>query len=110
MTDNIETFFNYLLDTEATSEITFNEIIHKNNELFHSRYLKIWETLVNRKLQQLHPNSIVPTLNNVASSQKSEINDSPDEDLLISSSNAEKEDEDKTTFQKRSVSINNKMN
>ncbi|CAF0753138.1 unnamed protein product [Rotaria sordida] len=97
MNENIENFLNYLLDTEATSEIAFNENIHKNNELFHSRYLKDWEFLVNHKLQQVHPDIFVSTLSNVDSGQKSESNDSEEESSTSSSDDDEKV-EDKKTF------------
>jgi hypothetical protein len=107
MNDKIESFLNYLLDTEATSEIAFNENIHENNELFHSRYLNIWELLVNHKLQQVYPNAIVSTLNNVVSSQKSESDDSEEE-----LSDEDKKDEDNKIFRRVNVSIisiNNKI-
>lgn len=79
MDDKIETFFNYLLDTEATSDIAFDENIHENNELFDSRYLNIWESLVNQKIQQVYVDTIVSTLNNVSSSEESESDDSEEE-------------------------------
>ncbi len=83
------------MDTEATSETAFNENIHENNELFHSRYLNVWKLLVNHKLQQMYPNAIVSTLNNVASGQKSESDDSEEE----------LSDEDNKIFRRINVSI-----
>jgi hypothetical protein len=103
MDNDVETFLNYLLDTETTSEIAFNENIHKNNELFDLRYLKDWELSINRKLQQVHHNVIVSTLNKVDGDHKSE-SDGFEDDLLASSSDDDEENQDKKTFRKRQVS------
>ncbi|CAF3870988.1 unnamed protein product, partial [Rotaria sp. Silwood1] len=58
-----------------------------------------WELSVNRKLQQVHHNIIVSTLNKVDSGQKSE-SDGFEDDLFSSSSDDDKENQDKKTFQK----------
>ncbi|CAF4055452.1 unnamed protein product, partial [Rotaria sp. Silwood1] len=71
MNNQIENLINYLLDTETTSEISLIENIHKNNDLFQLRYIKDWKLVVLRKLEQIHPNAIVPTLINVNNDQKS---------------------------------------
>ncbi|CAF0855267.1 unnamed protein product [Adineta steineri] len=51
MSDRIQKFVDYLLDTETTSNIVFNQDIKKNNELFHLRYRNDFEQVVNEKLQ-----------------------------------------------------------
>ncbi|CAF1144509.1 unnamed protein product [Rotaria sordida] len=99
MENDVETFLNYLLDTETTSEITFNENIHKNNELFDLRYLQDWKISVDRKLDQVHHNIIASTSDKVDGSQKSE-SDGFEDDLLSSSSDDDEENQDKKTFHK----------
>ncbi|CAF3527387.1 unnamed protein product [Rotaria sordida] len=96
MNNQIETFINYLLDTETTSEISFIENDHKKNELFQLHYIKDWEHMVLRKLQQVHRNGITSTLNNVDSSQKSESEISSEVSTASSSEDDEEEDEDNT--------------
>jgi hypothetical protein len=97
MNNQLESFIDYLLDTETTSETAFIENIQKNNELFQLRYLKDWEHTVLRKLQEVHRNTNTPILNNVDNGQKSE-SDTSDEDedsTTISSEEDEKEEENK---------------
>ncbi|CAF2850851.1 unnamed protein product [Rotaria sp. Silwood2] len=93
MNNQIETFINYLLDTETTSEIAFIENIHKKNELFQLQYLKDWEHMVLRKLQQVHRNGITSTLKTIDSSQKAE-SETSEEVSTISSSEEEEEEEE----------------
>jgi hypothetical protein len=108
MNNQIQTFIDYLLDSETTSEIAFIENIHKNNEFFQLRYFKDWELTIFRKLQQVHRNTIVTTLNNVDNGQKSESDASDEESTTTTSSSEDEEQEenkDKNTSEKGHVNI-----
>ena len=98
MTNQIQNFLNYLLDSETTSEISFIETIKKNQELFQIRHLKDWEDTVFCKLQQLLRNTTISSVNNGDYSIKSE-NESSD-DQSTSSSSSEDEDEENNQEQK----------
>jgi hypothetical protein len=52
MNNQIETFIDFLLDTETTSEISFSQAILKNHELYHQRYQSNFDKVVNQKFQQ----------------------------------------------------------
>ncbi|CAF0782411.1 unnamed protein product [Didymodactylos carnosus] len=52
MTSRIQTFVEYLLDTETTSEICFSQAIQKHNELFHAHHRTEFEQVITYKLQQ----------------------------------------------------------
>ncbi|CAF0862885.1 unnamed protein product [Adineta ricciae] len=88
MNNQIETFLNYLLDTESTSEMTFYENISKSSDLFHIRYLKDWEQTVLRTIQQVHRFANVSTSSHVDNGQNSE--------LTMASSSEEDDDDDDT--------------
>jgi hypothetical protein len=110
MSNQIQTFIDYLLDTETTSEIAFIENIQKNNELFQLRYFKDWELSVLRKLQQVHRNTIITALNNVESGKKSEGDTSEEESTTTISSSEDEEEEqeenkDKQPTQNEHVNI-----
>lgn len=114
MSNQIQNFLNYLLDTETTSEIVFIETIQKNHELFHSRYLKDWEQTVFSKLQQVHRTSILTILNSVDNEQKSENDDSEDESMTTTTDSStedddeeEKENKDNTSTKNEQVNIKN---
>lgn len=94
MNNQIENFTNYLLDTETTSEIVFIENIHKNDELFQLHYLKDWELMVLRKLEQVHRNGVRHTLTNVDSSQNSQDNSSKASSTSSSTSDDDDDDDD----------------
>lgn len=100
MNNQIETFFNYLLDTETTSEIVFIDNVQKNTEYFQGHYFKDWERLVLRKLQQVHRNDNTSTLKNSDVSPKSE-NETPEE---TSTSLSSDEDDDDDSDSKSSLS------
>jgi len=95
MNNQLESFIDYLLDTETTSETAFIENIQKNNELFQLRYLKDWEHTVLRKLQEVHRNTNTSTLNSVGNGQKSESDASDDDEDSTATSSAEDEEENK---------------
>jgi hypothetical protein len=50
--NQIETFIEFLLDTETTSEISFIQAISEKDDLYHERYQTSFEKIVNQKLQQ----------------------------------------------------------
>jgi hypothetical protein len=106
MNNQLESFIDYLLDTETTSETAFIENIQKNNELFQLRYLKDWEHTVLRKLQEVHRNTNTSILNSVGNGQKSESDSSDDdEDSSTTSSDEEEENKDKKSDLNEQVNI-----
>lgn len=52
MNNQIETFIDFLLDTETTSDILFSQTILEKDELYHKRYQINFEKIINKKLQQ----------------------------------------------------------
>lgn len=52
MTDSINTFVEYLLDTQTTSDVLFNDTIHKEQTFYNRQYLSNYEEILYRKLQQ----------------------------------------------------------
>jgi hypothetical protein len=52
MNDPVRTFINYLLDTETTSEISFNDDFLSKDILCQEKYLPHFEKLINDKLTQ----------------------------------------------------------
>jgi hypothetical protein len=106
MNNQLESFIDYLLDTETTSETAFIENIQKNNELFQLRYLKDWEHTVLRKLQEVHRNTNTSILSSVGNGQKSESDSSDDdEDSSTTSSEEEEENKDKKSDLNEQVNI-----
>ena len=49
--NEIETFINFLLDTETTSEIVFNEKLTDNKDFYQEKYRSIFETIIDKKFQ-----------------------------------------------------------
>ena len=52
MNNQIQTFIEFLLDTETTSEVSFSEAILEKNEFYHKRHRSIFEKIVDQKIQQ----------------------------------------------------------
>ena len=52
MDNQIQTFLDFLLDTETTSEVAFSQAIIKQDALYQARYRSIYEKLVDGKLQE----------------------------------------------------------
>lgn len=48
----INTFIEYLLDTQTTSDVSFNEAIARNETLYHRRYLSVYQRILDQKFQQ----------------------------------------------------------
>ena len=48
----MNTFIDFLLDTETTSDVLFNETIVNKTTYYDRRYLSNYEKIVDRKLQQ----------------------------------------------------------
>ncbi|UJR27241.1 hypothetical protein I4U23_008536 [Adineta vaga] len=109
MNNQLETFIDYLLDTETTSEIVFIENISKYPELFQVHYLKDWELTILRKIQQVHRYAIVSTSNNVDDGHKSEDTTSKDEESSITSSDDD-DDEDGEDNKDQKLSSNGNIN
>ena len=100
MNNQIETFLNYLLDTETTSAMMFHENISKSSDLFHVRYLKDWEQTVLRTIQQVHRFASVSTSNDVDNGQNSE-------ELTMTSSSDEDDDTDEKQNSNQNKSSSN---
>lgn len=103
MNNQIENFFNYLLDWETTSESAFIETIQKHTEFFHSRYLKDWELTVFRYLQQVHRNVVTSSLSHTEVKPENESSDD-DESTSSSSSSEDEEDEKSNGYSSKFVS------
>ena len=52
MNNQIQTMIDFLLDTETTSEVLFNQTILEKEALYHKRHQASFERVVNQKLQQ----------------------------------------------------------
>lgn len=52
MNNSINTFIEYLLDTQTTSDVLFNDTILKEQPFYGRRYLFNYEGIINRKFQQ----------------------------------------------------------
>jgi hypothetical protein len=52
MNNPVEIFIEYLLDTETTSEISFNDDLLKKDIMCHKEYLSDFEQLIDNKLKQ----------------------------------------------------------
>lgn len=99
MNNQIETFLNYLLDTETTSEMAFYENISKSSDLFHIRYLKDWEQTVLRIIQQVHRFASVSTSSHVDNGRNSE-------ELTMTSSSDDEDDDDDDVDEKQNNNQN----
>ena len=97
MTNQIQNFLTYLLDSVTTSETAFIETIQNNNELFQSRRVKDWEQTVFRNLQQVHQNANLSPLNNEDTEHKSNSESSDNE--------TSSDDEDEKTSENGHVNI-----
>ncbi|CAF1585620.1 unnamed protein product, partial [Didymodactylos carnosus] len=65
----IQEHLNYLLDSEITTDLVFQQFIDLNNEqneIFHVKYINIFEEVINEKLKELtqHEISITNTSTN----------------------------------------------
>ena len=52
MNNLINTFIEYLLDTQTTSDVLFNETIARKETPYNRRYLSSYEKIIDRKFQQ----------------------------------------------------------
>lgn len=52
MESEIQTFIEFLLDTEATSEVSFDEAMSEKKQLYDKRYKSVFGKIVEQKLQQ----------------------------------------------------------
>ncbi|CAF1546382.1 unnamed protein product [Didymodactylos carnosus] len=63
----IQEHLNYLLDSEITTDLVFQQFIDLNNEqneIFHVKYINIFEEVINEKLKELTEHEISITNNN----------------------------------------------
>ena len=52
MAKQVQASIAYLLDTESTSELSFEQALRQNNEIYHERNRSILQTIINNKLMQ----------------------------------------------------------
>ena len=52
MAKQVQASIAYLLDTESTSESSFEQALLQNNEIYHERNRSILQTIINDKLKQ----------------------------------------------------------
>jgi hypothetical protein len=103
MHTRIQEFIEYATDTEATSEVSFIQHIHNNNDIFQLEHRHDFERIVQVKLQQwikikyVEQDTQIPaiTITDIDSKKKEQ------EDDISSSSKKE----EKKTLQERHVSI-----
>ncbi|CAF1539414.1 unnamed protein product [Didymodactylos carnosus] len=58
----IQEHLNYLLDSEITSDVVFQQFIDLNNEqneIFQVKYINIFEDVINEKLKKLTQHEII---------------------------------------------------
>jgi len=101
--NEIETFINFLLDTETTSEIVFNEKLTDNKDFYQEKYRSIFETIIDKKFQlwnQFCQNEQRILEDRIATNNRKE---------PIRSSDNDDDDDDELDFEEDSSSDENKQ-
>ena len=113
MNKQINTFIEFLLDTQATSDVLFNETISKDTIFFERQYLLIYQKIVDRKLQQWkdYYQKEQRAIAEQSSEESSESNSEDDDDDYDEAEEEEERNKDekpsKSTAQVRDVELIN---